>query len=213
MIKAALFDLDGTLQDSEVLWVKATGDYVRDFGVPLSHEDETRIVYGRSWRSIHEDVSALIPGPAKTFEEMADEVRVYFKKLFAVSDIAIPGSVALFRRLAKTMPVAIVSGSTRQDIGDAVESLGLGDAISFYLGCEDYGPGKPAPDCFLLGAKHAGVDPSECVVFEDSTAGVLAAKAAGMKAVALKLPGHPEQDVSAADMILTDLAGFDPSLF
>ena len=57
-----------------------------------------------------------------------------------------------------------------------------------------------------MGAERAGVVPSDCVVFENAAVGVLAAKRAGMYAVALKIPGRPEQDLSAADEVLTDLA-------
>ena len=57
-----------------------------------------------------------------------------------------------------------------------------------------------------MGAARAGVAPAECVVFEDATAGILAAKRAGMHAVALRIPGRPAQDLSAADEILEDLS-------
>jgi beta-phosphoglucomutase-like phosphatase (HAD superfamily) len=57
-----------------------------------------------------------------------------------------------------------------------------------------------------------GVDPKACVVFEDSAAGIGGAKAAGMRCVALARPGAPKQDVSAADLVLEDLAGFQPGL-
>ena len=207
MFRAALFDLDGTLQDSEIVWVKATRDYVRDNGYPMTDDEALRTVYGRSWTNMYQDIIRYVPAlaPVSAFE-MADRVRAYYTRLAAGTDMAIPGSVALFKRLAATMKVAIVSGSPRLDIANAVRDLGLGDYISFYVGAEEYGNGKPDPACYLMGAERAGVDPSECVVFEDAAVGVLAAKRAGMYAVALKIPGRPEQDLSAADEVLTDLA-------
>jgi len=87
--------------------------------------------------------------------------------------------------------------------------LGLRDAVSFSLGAEDYGPGKPDPSCFLMAAERLGVNPEQCVVFEDSAAGVLAAKSAGMSCVALVRPGLPEQDVTSADRVVEDLGDFD----
>ena len=207
MFKAALFDLDGTLQDSEIVWVNATRDFVRDNGYPMTDAEALRTVYGRSWTNMYRDIIGFVPSLASmTTFVMADRVRDYYTRLTAGQDISIPGSVALFKRLSKTMQVAIVSGSPRLDIANAVRDLGLTDYISFYIGAEEYGEGKPDPACYLMGAKRAGVEPSECVVFEDAAVGVLAAKRAGMHAVALTIPGRPEQDLSAADEILTDLS-------
>ena len=207
MYRAALFDLDGTLQDSEIVWVNATRDFVRDNGYPMTDEQALRSVYGRSWTNIHRDIIGYVPALASMSAfDTADGVRNYYTRLAAGQDISIPGSVALFKRLAQTMQVAIVSGSPRLDIANAVRDLGLEDCISFFIGAEEYGEGKPNPACYLMGAERAGVAPSECVVFEDAAVGVLAAKRAGMYAVALKIPGRPEQDFSAADEILTDLS-------
>ena len=207
MFKAALFDLDGTLQDSEIVWVNATRDFVRDNGYPMTDDEALRTVYGRSWTNMYRDIIGYVPSLASmTTFVMADRVRDYYTRLTAGQDISIPGSVALFKRLSKTMQVAIVSGSPRLDIANAVRDLGLTDYISFYIGAEEYGDGKPDPACYLMGAKRAGVEPSECVVFEDAAVGILAAKRAGMHAVALTIPGRPEQDLSAADEILTDLS-------
>ena len=211
MYRAALFDLDGTLQDSEIVWVKATRDYVRDNGYPMTDDEARRAVYGRSWTNIYRDIIGYVPALASlsTFE-IADRVRDYYTRLSAGQDISIPGSVALFKRLAKTMTVAIVSGSPRLDIANAVRDLGLSDSLSFFVGAEEYGEGKPDPACYLMGAERAGVPPSECVVFEDAAVGVLAAKRAGMRAVALRVPGRPEQDLSAADEVLEDLSAWQP---
>lgn len=207
-MNTALFDLDGTLQDSEVVWVGATRDYVLAHGGRMTEDESLNIVYGRSWGDIRADIAARAPSlAALDAMTMADETRRHFhERLAANPDISIPGSVALLRRLAKTMTVAIVSGSPRADIESAIRNLGIGDEVSFYIGAEEYGKGKPDPACYLMGAAKAGVDPVDCVVFEDSAVGVRAAKSAAMYCVALRLPDHPVQDVSEADEILSDLS-------
>ena len=209
-IRAALFDLDGTLQDSEVLWVKATRDYVRDLGVPFSDEDAFAVVYGRSWRSIYDDILARKPSLASSsMEKMAVEVREYFLRLRSTADIAIPGSVALARKLAADgIKVAVVSGSIREDVQSGVEALGIDGILEFIIGAEDYGEGKPDPGCYLKGSERIGVPPAECIVFEDSAVGVLSARRAGMYAVGLARPDRPKQDLSPADLILPDLSEF-----
>ena len=209
-IRAALFDLDGTLQDSEVLWVKATRDYVRDLGVPFSDEDAFAVVYGRSWRSIYDDILARKPSLASSsMEKMAVEVREYFLRLRSTADIAIPGSVNLARKLAADgVKVAVVSGSIREDVQSGVEALGIDGILEFIIGAEDYGEGKPDPGCYLKGSEKIGVPPAECIVFEDSAVGVLAARRAGMYAVGLARPDRPKQDLTPADLILPDLSEF-----
>ena len=209
-IRAALFDLDGTLQDSEVLWVKATRDYVRDLGIPFSDEDAFAVVYGRSWRSIYDDILARKPSlTGSSMEKMAIEVRDYFLRLRSVSDIAIPGSVNLARQFAKDgVKVAVVSGSVREDVRNGVETLGISDILEFIIGAEDYGEGKPDPECYLKGSERIGVPPAECIVFEDSAVGVLSARRAGMYVVGLARPDRPKQDLSPADLILPDLSEF-----
>ena len=104
--------------------------------------------------------------------------------------------------------MAIVSGSTRHDIQEAIDQMEIGDCLAFFVGAEDYRFGKPAPDCFQLAADKLGIAPAACVVFEDSTVGVAAAKAAGMYCVALSRPGRPAQQLDGADLVLDDLAGF-----
>jgi sugar-phosphatase len=133
-----------------------------------------------------------------------------FLELRNTRDIRIPSSIELLNRLANRYPVAIVSGNSRDDVAEAVDHLQIGSKLAFYLGCEDYAPGKPAPACFLLAADRLQLPPAECVVFEDSAAGVRAAKAAGMTCIALARPGMPQQDLSSADRVLADLAEYDP---
>lgn len=209
MVKAAIFDLDGTLMDSEVLWVEATELYLNDRGHAISHEEALTIVYGRSWRDIYEDVIGRFPEIDESMDEMEESLRTYLLRLREGRDIVIGGSVACLRRLAAEMPVCIVSGSPREDIERAVELMGLQEDLSFVLGADDYGAGKPDPGCFLLAAETLGISPAACVVFEDSEAGVTAAKAAGMQCVALARPGLPEQDVSNADLVVSDLVHVD----
>ena len=209
MIEAALFDLDGTLLDSEVLWVEATERYLNDRGHAVGYEDALMIVYGRSWSDVYAGVLERFPELDETMEEMEESLRAYMLDLREGRDVVIAGSVALLRRLADQMPIAIVSGSPCADIEAAIDLFGLRDAVSFSLGAEDYGPGKPDPSCFLMAAERLGVNPEQCVVFEDSAAGVLAAKSAGMSCVALVRPGLPEQDVTSADRVVEDLGDFD----
>jgi len=211
--RAFIFDLDGTLIDSEMLWVDAMVAYLADRQCVCPRNEMMAIVFGRSWLDIHRDITTRYPAVASVpRQQMADELRDYYVEQCKKTDsILIPSSVALLKTLAKDYPVIVVSGSPRDDVAEAVRLMGAEASVRFVLGAEDYFPGKPSPAGFLTGAKMLGVAPEHCVVFEDSWAGVTAAKAAGMACVALSRQSENPQDLSAADWILNDLADFSVS--
>ena len=214
-IDAFIFDLDGTLVDTELLWAEAMRAFLCDRRCECAKEALLRIVFGRSWSDIYRDLVERFPSLASTpSHAMAEGLRAYYLRLReAGGDVVIRSSVALLKSLAERTPVIIVSGSPRADVEEAVRLLDADASVRFVLGAEDYSPGKPSPAGFLLGAKRLGVPPANCLVFEDSFAGVRAAKAAGMWCVALARHGAHPQDLSAADWVLSDLAKFSVAAF
>lgn len=214
-VSAFIFDLDGTLVDTERLWAEAMCAYLADHGCACSKEVLLHIVYGRSWIDIYRDITQRFSQlAALSSHVMAEELRVYYLRLRQQSeDVIIPSSAVLLKRLAKKTPVIIVSGSPKADVEEAVRLLNAVDSVKFVLGAEDYAPGKPSPAGFLLGAQRLGVPPEQCLVFEDSHAGVSAAKDAGMWCVALARNAAHPQDLSNADWVLADLADFSLDAF
>lgn len=212
MIEAYFFDLDGTLADTEILWVEAMELLAREHGHTLSRTTSLDMVYGISWPEVYERFQERFPGVRWTLEEMAALLARHFMRLRDSRDVRIAGSIALLRRLAASHPVAVVSGSYRADVESALDLMEIRSLLRFHLGHEDYAPGKPDPACYSMAADKMGVDPGRCVVFEDSNAGICAAKAAGMYGVALARPGRPWQDYSLADLVLQDLEHFDSGM-
>ncbi|HRR35214.1 MAG TPA: HAD family phosphatase [Kiritimatiellia bacterium] len=214
-LSAVIFDLDGTLVDTELLWADALRDYLADQGCVCSKSQILDIVFGRSWTDIYRAIIALQPALAKVSAAgMAVDLRAYYMRLRDQSDsIVIESSVRLLKKLAGTYPVIIVSGSPRADVEEAVRLLEAESHVRFVLGAEDYAPGKPSPAGFLEGARRLGVPPQECLVFEDSQAGVAAARSAGMRCVALSRPCAHPQDLSEADWVLGDLGQFSVDAF
>lgn len=211
--RAACFDLDGTLVDSEILWGWATFDYLAAKQcTPLEFSQVIGLVYGHAWSAIHKRLLEWFPAQLAglSADQMAEELEPYYlRRRSDPASIVIPSSVACLRALAQTMPVAIVSGSPRNAINECIDIMGVRDAVSFYVGSEDYDYGKPAPDCYLMAARHFDVAPADCLVFEDSTAGIRAGKAAGMFCIGLVRPHDgPAQDLSQADLLLNDLGDF-----
>ena len=214
-LDAFIFDLDGTLVDTELLWADAMRLYLASHQCDCPREMMLKIVFGRSWTDIYGDLTARFPKlSAISNDAMAKGLRDVYLRLRSQSEnVIIHSSAALLKTLSQRYPVIIVSGSPHADVEEAVRLLDATAHVRFVLGAEDYAAGKPSPSGFLLGAQRLGVAPANCLVFEDSHAGVTAAKAAGMWCVALSRDCAHPQDLSAADWVLSDLARFSAEAF
>ena len=209
MIQAFIFDLDGTLLDTEVLWVEALYQVAQEKNLDCTYDQALEIVYGKSWTGVFAQLHQRYPDTFVEINASDELLRLYFRQLKKSREVRIFGSIELLKRLSRKFPVAVVSGSSRKDIEASLNLMGISKAIKFYLGNEDCAQGKPQPDCFLKAAEKLQLKPEKCLVFEDSTAGIQAAKAAGMVCVALVRRGAPVQDTSQADEVLEDLRQFD----
>ena len=209
-IEAVFFDLDGTLIDSEVLWIKSYIRHMKHYwSTDISFPKAEKMVYGIAFTQLYENTVSEYKHVKEDAAAMERAMREHFRTLRKTADILIPSSIALLKKLSADFPVAIISGSPREDIAEAIKLMGLGGEIAFYLGAEDYHQGKPNPEPYRKGAEKMHIRPQHCLVFEDSHPGVLSAKNAGMRCVALKRKKAISQDVSKADMILPDLNDFD----
>lgn len=208
MIEAFLFDMDGTLLDTEVLWLEAVQSFLQEQSISLSTEDTLAVVYGIAWNDIYLELRQRYPQLQQSKQAMSEAICGHFFRLREQRDIRIHSSVELLKQLSATHPIAIVSGSDSKFIEYGIDLMDIRAQIKFYLGGEHYSPGKPDPACYLMAAQRLKLAPDACLVFEDSTAGIRSAKAAGMHCVALARSGRPIQEVELADMILDDLADF-----
>ena len=180
---ALLFDLDGTLIDTEehtdaTIHAIAAQHGVEGFHLP---HGETR---GRTWAHIAEAMRTRT-GIRTGGPELAAAMLEFWNAAVKVA-AAIPGaSQAIRAATAAGLRVAVVSSSPRSVISYFVSRLGIGDCVAEHarLGADSVRRGKPDPEGFLLGARLLGADPASTVVFEDSHAGLLAARAAGMRSM------------------------------
>jgi len=207
-ISAVLFDLDGTLIDTEPMLIKAIKTLIEKRGGTLTQEKAQSLVLGRSAHDIYQEIHLTFPGLFSSDEDIESGIEDIYVEYCRENDILIPTSIELLKKLARHFPVAIVSGSHTRTVKEAAEHMGVADLLSLCLGSDDYPNGKPDPGCFLKAASILGVTPEECLVFEDSEAGVAAARNAGMYCVGLKRPEAPQQDLSLADEICSDLEEF-----
>jgi HAD superfamily hydrolase (TIGR01509 family) len=120
----------------------------------------------------------------------------------------IPGVLDLIRHLhASGIRLAVASSSPMTDILHTVSSFQVKDCFATFASGGECQNGKPFPDVFLLAAERLGVEPSTCLVIEDSRNGLLAAKAAGMTCIAFANPDYVAQDLKEADRVVTGFAG------
>jgi HAD superfamily hydrolase (TIGR01509 family) len=200
---AILFDLDGTLVDSERENVESVVLAARRWGAELSDE-ERAFVIGHSWNEIHARIvrsHGLDVSMPTLIEAAVDEKRA----LLATGYRALPGAVAAVRRLGRRSKLAVVSGASHGEVVDALESLGVMDAFALVLGAEDYPRGKPAPDSYALAIERLGVAAARSLAIEDATPGILSARAAGARVVGVRAGNFSGYDLSAADVVVATL--------
>jgi sugar-phosphatase len=181
-VRAALFDLDGTLVDSEIhtdTAIRVTAERHGVAGFALPHT-ETR---GRTWGHVASVMRARA-GIAVDADTLASELLQYWTEI-AADVTPVPGSPAALREAVKHLKLAVVSSSPRAVIDSFLDKLGVADCVgrSARIGGDAVRASKPDPDGFLKGAAALGVAPDDCLVFEDSRAGLEAARAAGMRSM------------------------------
>lgn len=182
---SVLFDLDGTLVDSEPNYYEAGRRLLTRYGVrDFSWEDHTRFI-GIGTRETLTVLRAEYGIEAPVDELLAGKNALYLE-LAGTSTTVFPEMRTLVEQLhGRGVPMAVASGSSRAAIAATLAVTGLEAYLPVYVSAEEVAQGKPAPDVFLEAARRLGVEPGSCVVLEDAVPGVVAAHAAGMRCVAV----------------------------
>ncbi|MDD5935081.1 MAG: HAD family phosphatase [Clostridiales bacterium] len=183
-IKAVIFDLDGTLIDSMWMWKAIDIEYLGRYGYECP-ETLQREIEGMSFTETANFFKERfhLPDPiqkikddwnAMAFDKYKNEVTMK------------PGMLELLKELRKKgIKTGIATSNSKELVNTVIESLQIGEYFDeIHTSCE-VAKGKPAPDIYLLVAKCLGVEPKDCLVFEDVPLGIMAGKNAGMKVCAV----------------------------
>lgn len=205
MPEAFLFDLDGTLVDSERQNVESVVLAVRRYGAEMT-DDERGFVIGHSWNEIYAMVArnhALTVSMRQLIDAAVEEKDALLAR---TGHRALPGAVQLVHRLAGRATLAVVSGASGKEVRDALSGIGVRDHFSAIVAAEDYAHGKPSPEPYLKGLAAVGAPVGRTLVIEDATPGIQAARAAGLRVIGVQAGNFAGYDLSLADAVVPTLA-------
>ncbi|MFY9611735.1 MAG: HAD family phosphatase [Blastocatellia bacterium] len=211
MLRAIIFDCDGVIADTEPLHFAALQAVLAEEGIDLEKE-----VYYREYLAL-DDRGCFIKafsdrGAALTQEKLSELIA---RKAAAVEPVMeanlrlFPGAVGLIRRASERFVLAVASGALTREVELILRTAGVSECFNAIVGAEDVARSKPHPDPFLEALKRinagsaAQIWPSECLVIEDSIHGIQAARAAGMRCLAVTNSYRREMFAEAERVVAT----------
>jgi beta-phosphoglucomutase len=214
MLKAILFDFDGVLADTEPLHFRIFQQVLGEAGLSLSEQDYYaryvglddvgcfQTILSEHGRSAAPDiVQRLVDRKARLFLDRLKKDLVFY-----------PGIVEFVNMVATEHRLAIVSGALRHEIEYGLEAAGIRKQFEHITAAQDVKAGKPAPEGYLHAFRclqqKAPLNISDCLVIEDTIAGIHAAHAAGMRCLAVSNT-YPESALTIADAVTPTLKGYD----
>ena len=205
-IDGVIFDLDGVLVDSEHVWDEVREKLARERGGRW-HERAQADMMGMSsteWSRYMHDVIGLAETPEEINAEVVRRMLARYEEHLPLID----GAIEAVRRLAPVFRLGLASSSNRPLIQTVLSTSGMASLFESTVSSEEVERGKPAPDVFLEAARRLHMPPERCAAVEDSANGIRAARAAGMRVIAIPnrryLP--PSDALALADSVLTSLA-------
>ena len=194
-IKAVLFDMDGLMVDTESLATEAFIHSAKKQGYDMTKE-ETLLVLGFTTKSIYEFWENYFKNSDVSGKQLVDDHYKYIENiLFTTGPRKMPYIEELLKYLKESnYKVAVASSSNMNHIINNMEKTGLKKYIDEFASGAEVENGKPAPDVFLLAAERLGVKPEECLVLEDSKAGVIAGSSAGAKVIMVPDMFKPDEE-------------------
>jgi len=212
-IGAVISDLDGVIVNSEnehfLSFQKMLKD---DYDIDYTKKRDEGFL-GTTDVHVFSNLKKMYPKIKEPMAELIDRRTEIFIEMMTGKVKPLPGVLDLFDRVRKDkIPLALGTSASRGVVEFTLTTLKLRDYFKTVVCANDVQHGKPAPDIYLEISKRLNVPPEKCLVFEDSFNGVTAAKAAGMKCIAVPCGPTLKEDLSMADHIVNSLTDVTPEL-
>ena len=213
MIRAIIFDFDGVITDSEPVHLKMFQKVLSEMGITLNAREYYEVYLGMDDKGCFTTIlkSNGIGTASQLIQSLIQKKTNYLMEYIKNDLFIYPGVVELVGSYRKDYLLAIASGALRHEIEFVLESAGIRSAFSVIVSAEDVSEGKPNPECFnktlerLNGIGGERIKKDECLVIEDSIAGIEAAKAAGMSCVAVTNT-YSRDRLTLADKVVKELS-------
>ena len=197
-MKAVIFDRDGVILDSESCNIHSAVKSFQKLGIVIT-EEEKEWIAGRH----HQD---YLPRLLEKYDFSYPEFRKIQHQIYHELLESAPlfeKTISFIKKLhALNIPLALTTSSDRKSTLHILDKTGLNKVFEVIVTFEDYEKRKPHPESYLLTARKLNISPEECIVIEDSSVGVEAAKRAGMKCIALPNEYTQKQDFHYADLVV-----------
>lgn len=213
-VRAAIFDMDGTLVDNMRFHVRAWVDVVSQLGLKVTSRERFEHEFnGRKNEEIVPRLLSRMPTEAE-LAEIAHLKESRYRELFRPNLSPLAGLDTLLQRLkAAGRLLAVATAAPEPNRALVLDGLALRGHFQVVVGAEDAPRGKPAPDIFLAAAERLGIEPAEAVVFEDAVNGVVAARSAGMRAVGVTTTASADElSEAGAEHVLADFTALPEPL-
>lgn len=205
-IGAFIFDMDGVIIDSEPIHSRVKLATFAHFGIPFAEADLARYM-GRTSGAIFRETLAACDRQDIKPEEMAAYKQAHYLEVLERGEIApVPGSVELIKALHQAgIPLGLATSSNVRVMNTVLDIFCIRPYFTSILSGGELPESKPHPAIYLLSAQRLGVESQDCVVLEDTTNGIMAAKGAGMYCIAYRNPHSGQQDLTLADKVMDSL--------
>lgn len=217
-IEAFFFDMDGTIVDTE----PAAQGVLREFLLKESGSDPQKV-------KLIEQCCDLVIGQKidislkfalthqlthlTDFNELKTKISDLYFDLLRNEIVTVPGCVPFIQEISENYPLALVSGSSKAEIMRILDRLGITACFDVILGAEDYPFSKPHPCGYEMAIEALGVEPTNCILFEDSTPGIASGVEAKLRVFAIEMANHTYQDQSQAEDRIKDFTGVTAETF
>jgi beta-phosphoglucomutase len=214
-MKAAIFDMDGVIVDTNPHHRIAWRTYFEQHGKPLTDEDFVRFVSGKHNDDILTHLFPDHPLSVAESRELAAEKESLFRELYLPDISHVAGLTTFLGLLQKTgILTAVGTSAPVENLDFVMDALNLRPYFNILLDESKVSKPKPDPEIYQKAMQLLGVAPHESIIFEDSTTGIRAAKAAGAYVIGLATTESPEKLISVgADEVIRDFTELAPTRF